>query len=59
MLNEITQYNNNILEDKSKKKLPSYIGWRLVWRNVSTFQGVAEAEQQNVGPQKKFPPGGK
>ena len=51
ILNDITQDNNKILEDKSNKTGEFHRLDTSMKEAVSIFQSVVEEEQQNGGPQ--------
>ena len=55
ILNDITQENNNFLEDESKQNAKFHKLERIMENSVSTLQSVVEAEQRNYGPQIKRP----
>ena len=55
ILNDITQKKNKVLRDEINKTVKLNMLERSMEEAVSTFQSVVEAEQRNVGPQKKQP----
>ena len=55
ILNDISQDNNNVLEENINEAVKFHRMERIMEEAVSIFQIVVEAEQQNGGPQKISP----
>ena len=56
IINDITQENNKLVEDKSNKTAKFHRLYRSMEEAVYTHQSVVEEEERNCGPQKKCPP---
>ena len=55
IINYITQYNNKVLGDYSKKSIEFHRLDRSMEKSVSTFQSLVAAQQQHFLPQQKLP----
>ena len=55
ILNDISQDNNNFLQDESNKTVDFYRLYRSMYEAVSVLQSLVEAYHQNCGLQQKLP----